>query len=75
MECDTDVPIYRMYEAAYDTEVHKIQNGQLILGMQPRTMQQRVGPIIMRINQKLPPDYRIVPGRLKQTYRLETPGR
>lgn len=68
---DVDVEIYKLYEAAYQTNVHKIQRGQLILGVEPRTMQQRLGPIIARVNQKLEKG-RVVPGLIKRTYRLDT---
>ena len=34
-----------------------------------RRMQQRMGPLISRINEKLP-CHKIVPGELKRTYRL-----
>lgn len=60
---DEDVKIADMHKAAYpashtsDTEV--------------RVMQQRLGSVIARINEKLTKT-RIVPGRVKQTYRLET---
>lgn len=59
---DEDVRIADMHKAAYptshteDTEV--------------RVMQQRLGSIIARINVKLKGKH-IVPGRVKQTYRLE----
>ena len=57
-----DIRIADMHKAAYpashseDTEV--------------RVMQQRLGSVIARINEKLK-GKRIVPGRIKQTYRLE----
>ena len=70
---DTDVAIYKLYETAYRTNVHRIQNGVLILGARPRTMQQRLGSVIARINEKLDGTRsRVVPGKLKQTYRLNT---
>lgn len=68
---DTDVPIYKLYEAAYQTNVHRVQKGILLLGVQPRTMQQRLGSVIARINEKLDKG-RVVPGQVKQTYRLDT---
>lgn len=68
---DTDVPIYKLYEAAYRMNVHRIQQDVLILGVQPRTMQQRLGSVIARINEKLDKG-RVVPGQVKQTYRLDT---
>jgi hypothetical protein len=68
---DADVPIYKLYEAAYQTNVHRVQKGVLLLGVQPRTMQQRLGSVIARINEKLDKG-RVVPGQVKQTYRLDT---
>lgn len=65
----TDVEIYKLYEAAYQVNVHKVQDGQLILGMDPRTMQQRLGSVIGRINAKLT-NARVTPGKVKRTYRL-----
>lgn len=62
LSLDTDVKISDMHRAAYpashtsDTEV--------------RVMQQRLGSIIARINEKLE-GKRVVPGKIKQTYRLE----
>jgi len=69
---NTDVPIYLLYEAAYRTNVHRIQNGTLILGLRPRVMQQRLGPVVARINEKIESGGRVEPGALKQTYRLAT---
>ena len=68
---DADVPIYKLYEAAYQMNVHRVQKGILLLGVQPRTMQQRLGSAIARINEKLDKG-RVVPGQVKQTYRLDT---
>lgn len=68
---DTDVAIYKLYEAAYQTNVHRTQQGVLILGVRPRTMQQRLGSVIARVNEKLKTG-RVVPGKIKQTYRLDT---
>lgn len=68
---DTDVAIYKLYEAAYKINIHRIQQGVLILGCEPRTMQQRLGSVIARINEKLETG-RVVPGKVKQTYRLDT---
>ena len=50
---DTDVAIYKLYEAAYQTNVHVVQNGVLLLGVRTRVMQQRLGSVIARINEKL----------------------
>lgn len=69
---DADVPIYLLYEAAYRQNVHKVQQGVLLLGLRPRTMQQRLGPVVARINEKIAPSWRVEPGALKQTYRLST---
>jgi len=70
---DTDVAIYKLYEAAYQTNVHVVQNGVLLLGVRTRVMQQRLGSVIARINEKLADEKaRVVPGKLKQTYRLDT---
>lgn len=59
---DEDVPIVSMFLSAYPND--------LVDGITVRIMQQRLGSVIARANQKLT-DERIVPGRLKQTYRLE----
>ena len=63
---DTDIAISVMYDATYRSE------GRLeALAFDVRYMQQRLGPIIQRLNKKLD-GQRIVPGRLKRTYRLNT---
>jgi len=69
---NTDVPIYKLYEAAFNTNVHQFYKGQLILGMQSRKMQQRLGSVFARINEKLERG-RVRPGDTKQTYRLDVP--
>lgn len=67
---DTDVEIYKLYEATYNTSVHAVTQGVVVLGLTPRTMQQRLGPVIARVNEKLQTG-RVVPGERKQTYRLD----
>lgn len=66
-----DVPIYKLYEAAYQTSVHRMQKGQLILGITSRTMQQRLGTLFAGIRRKLD-GATLAPGQAKQTYRLST---
>lgn len=62
-EClNADVGVNMLYRLAYEGE--RLASN--------RTMQQRLGPIIARINRKLPDGHRIVPGELKRTYRLNT---
>lgn len=69
----TDVEIYKLYEAAYEINVHKFQKGQLLLGVRTRVMQQKLGSVIARINEKLAEEgKRVEPGNLKKTYRLNT---
>lgn len=59
---DKDIPIVDMYKSAYpDSSVNHIK---------VRVMQQRLGSVIARANKKLTSE-RIIPGQLKQTYRLE----
>lgn len=58
---DTDVSIYDMFTTVYPKEPR----------WSVRHMQQRLGPAIQRLNDKLT-DCRVTPGRLKQTYRLQT---
>lgn len=67
-----DVAIYKLYEAAHSVNVHRIVNGKLLLSVEPRIMQQRLGAFISRINKKLPDGQVVRPGQLKQTYRLST---
>ena len=59
---DTDVNIAMLYNAAYPTKAQ----------YENRYMQQRLAPIIARVNKKLPEGHRIEPGKLKRTYRLNT---
>ena len=68
-----DVPIYVIYEAVFQNPVHVVQQGVLILGLTSRTMQQRLGTILSRVNKKLARG-RVRPGDVKQTYRLDTQG-
>ena len=70
-EPNTDVEIYKLYEAMSQSQVHLFQNGVLLLGITPRTMQMRLGSVIARINEKLDKG-KVVPGQMKQTYRLDT---
>lgn len=57
---DVDVPIVDVYEALY---------GKRTLVTEVRTMQQLLGPLFARINEKLEVSH-IVPGNIKQTYRI-----
>lgn len=63
---NTDVSIHTLYCAAY------------VRGLNPKPLpkstreaQQKLGPVIARINSKLR-NARIEPGRIKQTYRINT---
>lgn len=60
-----DVPIEDLYYTAYP------QLGEQRSLWTVRDMQQQLGPLFVRINDKLKRG-RIVPGELKQTYRLDT---
>lgn len=60
-----DVPIEDLYYTAYPI------SGAVHWTLSVRDMQQRMGPLFVRINDKLKRG-RIVPGELKQTYRLDT---
>lgn len=55
-----DVPIEKLYSAVYVNTEPKTM----------RQMQQRIGPFIARINEKLDTDH-IRPGDVKRTYRLD----
>lgn len=57
---DVDVPIKDVYEVLY---------GKNTLVAEVRTMQQLLGPLFARINDKLIATH-IIPGNLKQTYRI-----
>lgn len=59
---NVDVNIAKLYNAAYPTKAT----------YENRFMQQRIAPIIARVNKKLPEGHRIEPGKLKRTYRLNT---
>lgn len=61
-----DVAIVDIYSAAYPERM----SGDLF-EVAVRDMQQQLGPLIARINEKLKRG-KIVPGDLKQTYRLDT---
>lgn len=68
---NVDVPIYKIYEHVYETNVHVMQSGTLILGMENREMQQRLGPRIRRLNEKLAErKMEVQPGHVKRTYAL-----
>lgn len=62
LKLDRDVQISTMHKAAYPVSHDEYT--------EVRVMQQRLGSAIARINDKLE-GRRIVPGRVKQTYRLE----
>jgi hypothetical protein len=55
-----DVPIVKLFRAAWPDADRTNDN---------RMMQQKLGPVIARINRRLTKGY-IEPGQLKQTYRL-----
>lgn len=57
---DTDVSVQLLFNAVYDEPL-----------CDNRWMQQKLGPMIARINRKLKSG-KIVPGELKQTYRYDT---
>lgn len=59
---DVDVPIATIYAVIYGKQVNEV-----------RAMQQTLGPLIARINAKLERT-QIVPGQLKQTYRISRKG-
>lgn len=59
-----DVTIEDMHDAAYGAT-----QPDLFAGWTSRQIQQRMGPLISRINAKLP-RHKVVPGELKRTYRL-----
>lgn len=60
---DIDAEIEDLFRATYENKA------SVITSYSNRAMQQRLGPIIARINRKLD-GQRIVPGRMKRTYRL-----
>lgn len=62
LKLNTDVLISELHAAAYPAS-HSAD-------AEVRVMQQRLGSVIARINEKLQ-NRRIVPGQIKQTYRLE----
>ena len=62
LELDKDVRIADMHKAAHPSSHAETT--------EVRVMQQRLGSVIARINKKLK-NKRIVPGVIKQTYRLE----
>lgn len=66
---DTDVPIIDLYRKAYpDAPGFKDADAPLAV----RHMQQSIGPIIARINDKIV--HTVRPGDMKRTYRLDTQG-
>lgn len=68
---DIDVAIVDMYIAAYvsDSMADFYRFGKLC---DVRHMQQKLSPLLQRLNAKLPEGQRIEPGQLKRTYRLNT---
>ncbi|TXH12357.1 MAG: hypothetical protein E6R03_13030 [Hyphomicrobiaceae bacterium] len=62
---DQDIEIWLLYSVAYEVKPseHDADN---------RRMQQRLAPVIARLNGNLPPNNRVEPGQLKRTYRLNT---
>lgn len=67
---DSDVKIEDMYRALYGAPPHS--DDKVLHAADARYMQQKLGPVIQRINAKLPLTIRIEPGQLKRTYRLNT---
>jgi hypothetical protein len=63
---DKDIEIARVFRVAYDKDPLL---GYRLQHMTVRDMQQLLGPLIKRINDKLQGG-QIVPGHLKQTYRI-----
>jgi len=63
---DTDVTIRRIYAAAYNMPLYALMDFGNV-----SDMQQKLGPVIQRINEKLATG-RVRPGDVKQTYRLDT---
>jgi len=64
MKHDSDLPI---------TELYRVCVGVPDVSMSPRSMQQKLGPIIARVNKRIKGHAAIVPGRVKRSYRLEFP--
>ena len=58
-----DVTILSLYAAAYGVTYRDAPS--------TRSMQMRLGPRITGLNRKLAPGERVIPGRMKRTYRLE----
>lgn len=65
---NVDVSIYAMYYAVY---LDGIVPKDAIVVTTVRDMQQKLGPVLQRLNAKLE-GQRIEPGQLKRTYRLNT---
>lgn len=55
-----------LYMAAFDVRFAEMA------ALSSRTQQQKLGPYIARLNKKLEPKERIVPGEARRTYRLES---
>lgn len=69
---NTDVMISTLYHEAFgDTDMVHPDGSYSSVVLDTRDMQQRLGPLLARINLKLKRG-RIVPGALKRTYRLDT---
>ena len=74
---NTDLPITDLWVLAYPEVAQRLYVAWESHGQQGecyppvRDMQQELGPLFARINQKLT-KCRIVPGEIKQTYRLDT---
>lgn len=60
-----DVYIAALYVAAYP------DRPQDVATLTPRQMQQRLGAVIAKLNRRIQPSARVVPGNLKRTYRIE----
>lgn len=61
-----DIAIAHMYAATYAVSFAEL------IEVSIRDMQQRLAPVIARLNGNLPPNNRVEPGQLKRTYRLNT---
>lgn len=69
---DQDVAIDTLYNHVFDGPHYvQLEGERHELVYTSRDMQQRLGPVIARLNLKLR-GQRIVPGELKRTYRLNT---
>lgn len=63
---NTDIQIYDMYVAVYGVRAAIAEDSDI------RHKQQKLSPLLQRLNARLPEGHRIEPGQLKRTYRLNT---